>query len=1626
MKIDYISSDGIHPSEKEAIEKMRLTFNATEFSQSWQGYAGFMMMDTTYRDREIDLVLLTHDRLLIIELKKWRGKIEPMQDHWLKDGNDMGRSPVLVMADKWKILSSKIQARLPSPAKSVWIDYRIVMCGSADYSEISADEKAYILSLDQFLRIAKPTTYRQIFGDTKGGKPNQQIQIFTQFFRGKDFKPAGFSFNNFQIIGDTTFSHPDGLYKEYKSIKKDDQRHEALLRRWDFAALAGQADTVDERARIALREHQVLGFIHEQNEELDNVVLQPLSHPTRDDIDADFCELYRLPSRQVRLSDFVNRFGPELSIQERTALVKVLISHVADLHDIGVAHRDVSDHSIWLEQPTKVSLSGFITAYFPESGTVGGLRDRLRAGKAILPEDSEIGAGEASDPFRRDVYLLGIVAHHLLYLTPPKQESGLYVWNIPTTDPYEGNLNVWLSRSLELIPSDRFSNAREMLNSFNGIQFLPHPVLILDMRSFEAFRTDVIPMVVYPIQENIKQGHSHVYKSNIGGMAISVKVWYGKKPDPKRPEETHELQNFLEKSRLIKSQRCSSLPEIVDFGLSDAGAFLVQRWIDGISLSSITGGEVSAIDALTYCQKLIKATTHLHGLGFQHGDLHPENVMFENKDIRFIDAIDILPGDGSAPHSPAYVPVNQESTPIDQRDCFAVAKMCSQILDRVVDWGVYDPIEIRREIHLCMNYELKVYALDRIEDAIVVVLTPPKNASINSIMVQVARFSSKSKLMPDNGAFHIGVYAEDTKGNRREPCIVISVSGVRKRLLINLKPDELEFVRLGIQELQHSQFVHAANKSVASFYSDIELTPAGADNVDGLIEALRDIQAIRDAISLVRMKILILEEEQEPDEPPFDPAVTRPAPATESIWKSILDAEEATLPEVEIVGVVDREFGRRGKIRIPYTNEGSALDYDSDAKVEALQEINGELVRVGEVDIRETTSAILVLDNPIIRIALGLGDKIKLRSQQDLSSFRRRYLAVNRILNRESVIPDLIDYFDPLRCPAPTELELPPTDEALDVYSRFDEDGKKTFSLNSQQRLAFQRLWSNGPVSLLQGPPGTGKTSFIASFIHYALSQGAKSILLASQSHEAVNNAAEKVIELCRHTELPLDVVRFGAEGMVSEQLRPYHSSSILRSYRDMFRSEMRERVGSLSRNLGLSNEFVDDWFDLDFYLGRMFREIDRLSIKQIDFDLTSKEYKALAAKLGQRTERFHRLASEKFEFSERMSPADVVQRLRDRIMKDHSVRSFDAVARLDKVIAMAQEWIDRLGVLRGNFEEFLAKTRSLVCGTCVGLGRSQFGVSSNRYDWVIVDEAARATPGELAVAVQSGRRVLLVGDHRQLPPLYTQPLVHKIVSDLAWDDRSVLIRSDFERAFESSYGHQVGATLRTQYRMSPPIGELVSKCFYPIPLEPGRGNSKSWFSELPERAKSIVTWVDTSDAGRESFEKKRDRIHIDNQFEAREILDLLRSICATTSFIRALVEDSTEDEKPIGVICMYADQKRLLLKLMSEQDWATGFRHLIKIDTVDSYQGKENRIIIVSATRNNPQFDQGFVSSPERANVAISRAMDRLIIVGAAKMWREKNRDSPMGTILAHIELNRDGLNFDIVNASGVVRRVA
>ncbi|MCV5900460.1 C-terminal helicase domain-containing protein, partial [Escherichia coli] len=84
----------------------------------------------------------------------------------------------------------------------------------------------------------------------------------------------------------------------------------------------------------------------------------------------------------------------------------------------------------------------------------------------------------------------------------------------------------------------------------------------------------------------------------------------------------------------------------------------------------------------------------------------------------------------------------------------------------------------------------------------------------------------------------------------------------------------------------------------------------------------------------------------------------------------------------------------------------------------------------------------------------------------------------------------------------------------------------------------------------------------------------------------------------------------------------------------------------------------------------------------------------------------------------------------------------------------------------------------------------------------------------------------------------------------------------------------------------------------------------------------------------------------------------------------------------------------------ISRAEWAASLRGLIKIDTVDSYQGQENKIIILSLVRDNPNKLQGFLRDAPRINVAISRAQERLLILGARRMWSKTNNDSALGNV--------------------------
>lgn len=91
-----------------------------------------------------------------------------------------------------------------------------------------------------------------------------------------------------------------------------------------------------------------------------------------------------------------------------------------------------------------------------------------------------------------------------------------------------------------------------------------------------------------------------------------------------------------------------------------------------------------------------------------------------------------------------------------------------------------------------------------------------------------------------------------------------------------------------------------------------------------------------------------------------------------------------------------------------------------------------------------------------------------------------------------------------------------------------------------------------------------------------------------------------------------------------------------------------------------------------------------------------------------------------------------------------------------------------------------------------MGIANNSVDISNQVFDFVIIDEAARSSSSELAIAMQTGKRIVLVGDHKQLPPLYTSEhsnLLKKKLGISSHKELEDVLRSDFEHVFNSPYG---------------------------------------------------------------------------------------------------------------------------------------------------------------------------------------------------------------------------------------------
>jgi superfamily I DNA and/or RNA helicase len=272
-------------------------------------------------------------------------------------------------------------------------------------------------------------------------------------------------------------------------------------------------------------------------------------------------------------------------------------------------------------------------------------------------------------------------------------------------------------------------------------------------------------------------------------------------------------------------------------------------------------------------------------------------------------------------------------------------------------------------------------------------------------------------------------------------------------------------------------------------------------------------------------------------------------------------------------------------------------------------------------------------------------------------------------------------------------------------------------------------------------------------------------------------------------------------------------------------------------------------------------------------------------------------------------------------------------------------------------------------------------------------------------VPIQAGAWIVLVGDHKQLEPQHPESVVDEVAERLGVGVAEVA-RSDFERVFETPYGTAAGHTLRRQYRMLPPIGEIVSRSFYGKRLEHGRATPIIDTEALPTDLSAPVTWFDTAPFGERAKQAEPNhRKSLTNPVEADVIVSLLKRWSECQPFLDWLGRQASHAHG-IGIICAYSAQRDLVRRKIALAPIHPSLRAALKVDTIDSYQGKENPIVIVSLVRNNwdgsmqggtKTIRPGFLAKPNRINVAISRAMDRLVIVGSLKRWEE---DGPMDRI--------------------------
>jgi superfamily I DNA and/or RNA helicase len=274
-------------------------------------------------------------------------------------------------------------------------------------------------------------------------------------------------------------------------------------------------------------------------------------------------------------------------------------------------------------------------------------------------------------------------------------------------------------------------------------------------------------------------------------------------------------------------------------------------------------------------------------------------------------------------------------------------------------------------------------------------------------------------------------------------------------------------------------------------------------------------------------------------------------------------------------------------------------------------------------------------------------------------------------------------------------------------------------------------------------------------------------------------------------------------------------------------------------------------------------------------------------------------------------------------------------------------------------------------------------------FDIVVVDEAAKASLPECMIAALSAKRLVLVGDHNQLLPFVDERVLE--ASGPTRKDRqdveALWTNSLFKRLWVRA-PDSCKVQLTAQYRSRSGIRDAISKLFYDKKLTPGRTDR----SALVPFTHSLV-WVDSNGRVHDQVYSEEERSLI-NRHEIGVVLGELRMLASSLSAPRAT---------SIAIICFYGAQREEMERAVRASAVADAFRSC-EVRTVDASQGGQWDIVLLSLTRCSG--DSTFVGSANRLNVALSRARELAVVVGALRYaLQDRNPESMLGGLARHVQ---------------------